>query len=85
MSSLESRLIDYISGNLLDGHADGLDTDTPLLELNILDSVEVFSVVHFLQAEFDIAVPVESVVPENFNSVRTICGLIEQLKGANSE
>lgn len=83
MSPLESTLIDYVSGNLLDGEVAGLDADTPLLELNILDSVEVFSVVQFLQTEFDVAVPVASVVPENFSSVRAICGLVTQLKEAN--
>lgn len=80
MSSIESSLIEYVSGNLLEGSVEGLDADTPLLELNILDSVEVLTIVQFMQSEFGVAVPVGRVVPENFGSVRAMCGLVAELK-----
>jgi acyl carrier protein len=58
-----------------------LDVDTPLLELNIIDSSAIFDLVNLLRQETGIVVPMNEVTPENFASVQAILDLVERLKG----
>ncbi|MEV6279622.1 acyl carrier protein [Nocardia sp. NPDC051832] len=73
-------LLEHIAGAWLNGDGEGLRADTPLLELNIISSAEVFDLVHSIQAEFDIAIPLPEIRPENFRSVNTIADLIERYR-----
>ena len=60
---VETALIDHLVETYLDGDKDGLTPETPLLELNILDSVEILSVVRYIHDRFGKAVPLTRVVP----------------------
>ena len=73
---VETALIDHLVETYLVGDKDGLTPETPLLELNILDSVEILSVVRFIHDRFGKAVPLTRVVPENFSTVRRIRDII---------
>ncbi|RKS79654.1 peptidyl carrier protein [Actinomadura pelletieri DSM 43383] len=72
-------LIGYIADALLDGDADGLRADTPLIELNIIDSAAIFDLVHAVQGEFGVTVPLQEITPVNFGSVDSITALIDRL------
>ncbi|MGI6538824.1 MAG: phosphopantetheine-binding protein [Caldicoprobacterales bacterium] len=50
-----------------------------LIDDKILDSFDIISLVTDLSEEFDITIPVEEIIPENFNSVRAIKKLVEKL------
>jgi acyl carrier protein len=55
-------------------------SDTPIIENGLLDSIEILNLVSFLEERFDIAVPVESFVPENFASAEAVANLVMRLR-----
>lgn len=56
--------IDYTSATLVD---DGL-----------LDSVTLISIVSELSDSFDVYIPYEEIIPENFNSIKSMAELVEK-------
>jgi acyl carrier protein len=54
------------------------DVDYPLLENQVIDSLGLFNMVTFLEAEFGIEVDDEELVPDNFGSLRLIAELVER-------
>ncbi|MET8055518.1 acyl carrier protein [Streptomyces microflavus] len=76
----EQSIIEYIATAWLDGDTEGLDTETRLAELGIVDSAGIFDLVHFLQSEFRITVPLHEVAPANFQSVSAITALVDRIR-----
>jgi acyl carrier protein len=64
------------------GSAKDLKNDYPLLEKEVLDSMGIFQVVSFLEAEFGIVVDDEDLVPDNFGTIDLIAGLVESKQGS---
>ncbi|TDD84668.1 acyl carrier protein [Actinomadura rubrisoli] len=62
------------------GDADGLRADTPIIELNIIDSAAIFDLVHSLQGEFGVTVPLREITPTNFESVNAIVAMVDRLE-----
>ena len=50
-----------------------------LIDDNILDSFDIVTLVGELNEEYDINIPPEELIPENFNSAKSIYALIERL------
>ncbi len=50
-----------------------------LIGEGVLDSLDIVTLVTEINDTFDVRVPVEEVVPENFSSARAIWALIERL------
>ena len=50
-----------------------------LVDDGILDSLDIVTLVTEINAEFDVAIPAEEIVPENFNSAEALMELIERL------
>ncbi len=68
---------------LRDLHPDvNFDTCTTLIEEAILDSFHIVTIVAEVDAEFDVAIPAEELVPENFNSAQALYALIQRLMEA---
>lgn len=55
------------------------ETCSTLIDDGILDSFDIVSLIAEINSEFDIAIPADKIVPENFNSAQTLYALIEQL------
>jgi acyl carrier protein len=54
-------------------------TCTTLIDEQILDSFDIVTLVAEIDAEFDVAIPAEELVPENFNSAQALYALIQKL------
>lgn len=46
----------------------------------VIDSVDIVSLISELEEEFDISIPMEDVVEENFDSVNAIWAMINRLQ-----
>ena len=55
------------------------NTCTTLIDDKILDSFDIVTLVAEIDAEFDVAIPAEELIPENFNSASALYELIEKL------
>jgi len=74
---MESLIKAYISRELVNKpELLPLQNDTPLLESGILDSLALLRLLVFLEEEFKVPVDDFEVIPENFNTIDTICAYI---------
>ena len=55
------------------------DTCTTLIDDKILDSIDIVSLVAEINDTFDVAIPAEELLPENFNSAKALYALVERL------
>ena len=75
--SIEAMIAKYISEELVsDPGGLAIESDTPLLEPHIIDSLSLLKLVLFLEKEFGIAVGQDELVPVNFSTIRTLCAYI---------
>nr|5GXT_A Chain A, Maltose-binding periplasmic protein,PigG [Escherichia coli K-12]5GXV_A Chain A, Maltose-binding periplasmic protein,PigG [Escherichia coli K-12] len=77
---LESKLIQHIATQYLDGDHDGLNAQTPLFELNVVDSASIFDLVDFLRQESHVAIGMHEIHPANFASVQAMVALVQRLQ-----
>ncbi len=81
---MEAVINDYISKELVqDASLLPLGHTTSLLETGILDSLSLLRLVVFIQDRFGVIVDDVDLVPENFESVDTICGYLRSQEGAS--
>ncbi|MEE8057050.1 MAG: alpha/beta fold hydrolase, partial [Pseudomonadales bacterium] len=73
-------LVDYVNVQLLDGDGGDLKSDTPLLELGILDSLSMVSFLAYVDDRFLVKIPENYVVPEHFSDLDSIAKLISTLQ-----
>jgi len=67
---------------LEDIHPDvDFETTTGLIDDGIIDSFDIIRIVADIDEEYDVAIPPEEIIPENFNSARSLYELIERLLG----
>lgn len=55
------------------------ETADRLIDDKILDSFDIVTLVAEIDAEYDVAIPAEALIPENFNSAKALYALIERL------
>lgn len=55
------------------------ETETHLIDDKILDSFDIVTLVAEIDSEYDVAIPAEELLPENFNSAKALYALIERL------
>lgn len=66
----------YITDNFLIGAVDDIDDSTQLMESGVLDSTGAMELVAFLEECFGIAIEEDEIVPENLNSIDSICAFV---------
>ena len=55
------------------------ETEEHLIDNKILDSFDIVTLVAEIDAEYDVAIPAEELIPENFNSAKALYALLERL------
>lgn len=55
-------------------------TEDDLIGNGVLDSLDIVTLITEINAEFDISIPAEEIMPENFNSAEAIYALIARLE-----
>ncbi len=70
------RLLEILEG-LHPGTDFGAEDD--LIGSGILDSLDIVTLITEINSTFDINIPAEEILPENFRSAKTIYALIQRL------
>lgn len=74
---MKQVIIKYINEQLLDDEIDeDLDGDTDLLGSGILDSLGMVQLIAFVEKEFEVKVPPEDMVIENFMNINSVCAYL---------
>lgn len=55
------------------------ETCNTLIDDKIIDSFDIVTLISDISEEFDIEIPVEDIIPENFNSAKAIYALVERI------
>ena len=55
------------------------ETADGLIDDGILDSLDMVTLVTEINDKFDVSIPAEEIIPENFNSAEALFALIEKL------
>lgn len=58
-----------------------LGVEDSLLAKGLLDSLSILKTVTFVEENFGVTIPDEDVLPDHFESVRTIAALVEKHRG----
>ena len=53
-------------------------TSTKLIDEGLIDSVTLVEIATELMDEFEIEIPYEEIIPDNFNSIDAMVGLVEK-------
>ena len=56
------------------------ETHDSLIDDKVLDSFDIVTLISEINNEFDVAIPAEEIIPENFNSAEALYELIERLE-----
>jgi acyl carrier protein len=79
LTAIEQTIRDFLLQELLyDKQLADLGPQQMLLENSLLDSIGILQIVAFCEQTFDIAIPEEELIPDHFENVRAIGGLVEQ-------
>lgn len=74
-------ILEKIIEILTDLHEDvDFRTCTTLIDDKILDSFDIITVITEINSEFDVAIPADKIIPENFNSAQALAKLVEELE-----
>jgi acyl carrier protein len=80
--TLAQRIRQHIVSEYLGGDGAGLDDNTPLLELNIINSTSLFDLVRFLSEEVAVRIHRTQVVAANFETIGAMVRLVERARRA---
>ena len=55
------------------------ENNEALVDDGVFDSLDIVTIVTEIDAEFDVTIPAEEIIPENFNSAKALMELITRL------
>ncbi|MBK8001058.1 MAG: acyl carrier protein [Verrucomicrobia bacterium] len=82
MSDMRAKVRGYIIENFLFGQGNDLQDNTSFLEQGILDSTGVLELVTFLEETFSVKIEADETLPENLDSIDSICAFLERKRKA---
>ena len=76
--NVRQAMQDYIVDNILFGEGERLQTDVPLYQNGIVDSLGVLEIITFMEQKFGIEIADDEVIPANFETLRKMCEFVER-------
>jgi D-alanine--poly(phosphoribitol) ligase subunit 2 len=73
-------LLDYIKNEFLRNPKASVSEDVDLFSTGIIDSLGVLQLVSYIDEQFNISVPDEDVLYDNFSSIRVLVNYLENQK-----
>lgn len=64
-----------------DGSPSELTDEYPLIDRHVLDSLGLFQLVSFIEAEFGVSIDDEELTPEHFGTLQEIARLVQAKRG----
>jgi acyl carrier protein len=81
MTPVQAAITRHIAQDILRlGSEPAPALDQRLLADRVLDSLGLQQLITFIEAEFTLSIGDDDLLPENFESIRTIAQLVEQLR-----
>ncbi len=77
-TNMVDKILELLSEEYPDIDFESSDT---LVDDGVLDSLTITGIIAALSMEFDITIPYEEIVEENFNSVEGLAAMVERLQG----
>ena len=56
------------------------ETETALIDDELLDSFDILQIISALDEEFDISIPAAMIIPDNFNSAEALWNMVQELQ-----
>ncbi|MCK5117327.1 MAG: acyl carrier protein [Candidatus Aegiribacteria sp.] len=82
MDKMKETVLEYIVDEYLDeDDEDVVSYDSPLISSGIVDSFSMVSLKRFIENKYSIKLPDEEATPEAFDTVNSICRLVNQHLG----
>jgi clorobiocin biosynthesis protein CloN5 len=69
----------FIAEQFLNGKDEGLEADTMLLELGIIDSVSLMMILAFIKGRYGVDVPAKEVRPTNVKTIDAMAEMVLRL------
>ena len=79
MTTTEATIAGFIQEKILRSDA-AISPDVLLLEQGVLDSLGLQQLVQFLESDFGVQLDDDQLLPENFESIRSVARLVDNLK-----
>jgi acyl carrier protein len=77
MNEIRGTIIEILQ----DLHEDvDFENETKLIDNKILDSFDIVTLISELSNEFDVTIPADKIIPENFNSADALAKMITELE-----
>ncbi len=77
MATVKDTVLEYIRKEIVPGRR--ITSDTPLITVGFVNSLEMVAVKSYLEAQYRIRIPDEMATREAFNSVDNISSLLAKL------
>jgi len=78
MDDMHKIVLDYVIEEYLEDEDEEITVDTPLISGGIVDSFSMVSLKRFLEKKYDLSIPDEDATPEAFDTVNSICNLVNE-------
>jgi acyl carrier protein len=72
----EDRIREFILKHFPLARKNGVKADEKWLETGMIDSLGILDLVHFLESEFCLQISDEELLPENFESLKTVTDFV---------
>ena len=75
-TDIESQVKEFIVREFLHGDAEGLDNETQLMEIGVLDSISTVTLIAHLEKTFSVKIMPVDINPDNLGSIKSIAAFI---------